>query len=94
MQQDNTPKETATQREHRITQLAERPMAGLVQAALDSWLTTQGKAQIGIPTKGLPELTKRLSGWRQVTYLSAQTNIGKTVFASTLWLEAGRWTVS
>lgn len=94
MQQDNTPKETATQREHRITQLAERPMAGLVQAALDSWMTTQGKAQIGIPTKGLPELTKRLSGWRQVTYLSAQTNIGKTVFASKLWLEAGRGTDS
>ena len=86
----NTQQEIATAATHRIRELAGADQSHLVTEAFNGWLQTQGRAQIGIPTKPYPILTQRLSGWRGVTYVAAQTNMGKTVFAASVWLEAAR----
>lgn len=86
----NTQQEIATAAAHRIDDLGAQDQSYLVTDAFNSWMQTQGRAQIGIPTKPYPILTQRLCGWRGVTYVAAQTNMGKTVFASSVWLEAAR----
>ena len=86
----NTQQEIATAATHRIRELAAADQSHLVTDAFNSWMQTQGRAQIGIPTERYPILTQRLSGWRGVTYVAAQTNMGKTVFAASVWLEAAR----
>lgn len=86
----NTQQEIATAATHRIRELAAADQSHLVTDAFNGWLQTQGRAQIGIPTKPYPILTQRLCGWRGVTYVAAQTNMGKTVFAASVWLEAAR----
>ena len=86
----NTQQEIATAATHRIRELAAADQSHLVTDAFNGWMQTQGRAQIGIPTERYPILTQRLSGWRGVTYVAAQTNMGKTVFAASVWLEAAR----
>ena len=86
----NTQQEIATAATHRIRELAAADQSHLVTDALNGWMQTQGRAQIGIPTERYPILTQRLCGWRGVTYVAAQTNMGKTVFAASVWLEAAR----
>jgi hypothetical protein len=86
----NTQQEIANAATHRIRELAAADQSHLVTDAFNGWMQTQGRAQIGIPTERYPILTQRLCGWRGVTYVAAQTNMGKTVFAASVWLEAAR----